>query len=168
LKTGRHVTLWVDPDPGPESTFEGHEDLVGKADVRVLGVKAYLTGASKPGKRVQLDVLCGGRCQVQPMDGRRHALWFDTPEVLRTNVFLQRVDGTFSDESSEVMEQSEMKWGGEHGTDTVRAPLSSIYSSWTVRVPNPQVELDGVTKVVLEFRVAYRAFTHPRTTPAAD
>jgi hypothetical protein len=61
---------------------------------------------------------------------------------------------------------TQMRWGGDSGSESITLPLSGIFSAWTVRVPT-DVELEGLDAIRLVFDIQYRAFEAQTTRQGA-
>jgi len=142
-------------DPATVSTLAGPE-LAGKYDVRVLAARGYLKGAGTDGEQIQVNVACSGRAQVEAWETGQTLSWFSTPEVIRTNVFTVKND-TYVDVSTSDVTQAEMHWGGNNGVVSLQAPLTPLYSMWTLEVADDKLDLTSLTEVALQFDISYRA-----------
>jgi hypothetical protein len=147
------VTFFV--DPALDTIFDGHDQLSGKADIRVASVRAYLKGSGLTGVPIQMTVRGGGRCAIQPVDANRQPLWFDIPEAVHSNVFQIDAAGTIVDTSHEDVLPTTMVWGKDR---TVTASLTGVYSSWSIAVASADVKLDTLSEIQLVFDINYRAF----------
>lgn len=158
FKHARKVSLFIDPDP-TAVLLDGTHDLVGKYNVRVTDVKAYLIGVGSPNQNIQVNITRGGRCQVTPYLDSQSVRWFDMNESTMANVFSVSHDGQVSDVSNtdSVVAMLDMRWGGNNGTRAFSAPLVSLFTEWTMSVPDPTLDLSKLNEIRLVFGVSFRA-----------